>query len=302
MQWGQIKILFILSFLVLDLFLLQQFLSKQSEDELGQISTVAEDIETALENNDITIAEDAIPEVTEVAGLKSKEGGFSEDILSQIEEIDDSKQQVEVENDRVLKVTLDEPVEVNEDNIINKVNSIVPFGAQYSYWGWNEEEGTALFFQIANDRTVYFNEGGYLLVNIADGEITGYVATLLNFSDTEEDTAVSSPEQIIAPLSAINTLYTAGYIEEGDEVTSMSVGYHSSFNLVPGEENGPQVFAPTWKVTVNDEKNLFLYAISGTFIESDETGFIEDIVGKYDVIQGEVESDTTEENETSETN
>ncbi|WP_281974303.1 two-component system regulatory protein YycI [Halobacillus litoralis] len=302
MQWGQIKILFILSFLVLDLFLLQQFLSKQSEDELGQISTVAEDIETALENNDITIAEDAIPEVTEVAGLKSKEGGFSEDILSQIEEIDDSEQQVEVENDRVLKVTLDEPVEVNEDNIINKVNSIVPFGAQYSYWGWNEEEGTALFFQIANDRTVYFNEGGYLLVNIADGEITGYVATLLNFSDTEEDTAVSSPEQIIAPLSAINTLYTAGYIEEGDEVTSMSVGYHSSFNLVPGEENGPQVFAPTWKVTVNDEKNLFLYAISGTFIESDETGFIEDLVGKYDVIQGEVESDTTEENETSETN
>ncbi|QAS52911.1 two-component system regulatory protein YycI [Halobacillus litoralis] len=302
MQWGQIKILFILSFLVLDLFLLQQFLSKQSEDELGQISTVAEDIETALENNDITIAEDAIPEVTEVAGLKSKEGGFSEDILSQIEEIDDSEQQVEVENDRVLKVTLDEPVEVNEDNIINKVNSIVPFGAQYSYWGWNEEEGTALFFQIANDRTVYFNEGGYLLVNIADGEITGYVATLLNFSDTEEDTAVSSPEQIIAPLSAINTLYTAGYIEEGDEVTSMSVGYHSSFNLVPGEENGPQVFAPTWKVTVNDEKNLFLYAISGTFIESDETGFIEDLIGKYDVIQGEVESDTIEENETSETN
>ena len=46
MQWGQIKVLFILSFLVLDIFLLNQFMEKQQASELGPIATAnSEDFE-----------------------------------------------------------------------------------------------------------------------------------------------------------------------------------------------------------------------------------------------------------------
>ncbi|SFK10357.1 Two-component signal transduction system YycFG, regulatory protein YycI [Halobacillus dabanensis] len=287
MQWGQIKLLFILSFLILDLFLLQQFLSKQAEDELGQISTVAESVETDLQENDITVAEDAIPDnLPEASEIVSKSNSaFSEEIMSQIEEIDDSNQQIELDEDRqVVKVTLEEPIEVTEDTLQDEVDSLIPFSSQYSYWGWNEDEGAAMFFQAVDNQTVYFNKGGLLLVNIEDSEITGYVASLLSFSDEESSMNEFNQSDVnLEPLNAIRTLLENGYIQPGDEVTSMDIGYHTSFDLAPGEENGSQVFTSTWKVTVNGERNHFVYALYGTVIENiDEASFISDIKRTYD--------------------
>lgn len=287
MQWGQIKLLFILSFLILDLFLLQQFLSKQGEDELGQISTVAESVETDLQENNITVAEDAIPDdLPEASEIVSKsDNAFSDEILSQIEEIDNSNQQIKLDEKRqVVKVTLDEPVEVTEDTLQDEVDSLIPFSSQYSYWGWNEEEGAAIFFQAVDNQTVYFNKGGLLLVNIEDSEITGYVASLLSFSDEESSVNEFNQSDVnLEPLNAIRTLFDNGLIEPGDEVTSMDIGYHTSFDLAPGEENGSQVFTSTWKVTVNGERNHFLYALYGTVIENiDEASFISDIKQTYD--------------------
>ncbi len=301
MQWGQIKLLFILSFLVLDLFLLQQFLNKQGEDELDQISTAAEDTETELEENNITIADDAIPEDLPAASeIESETSTFSEEILSQIEDMDPQGKEIEVEDNRVLKVTLENPIDVTEDTIQDEVKDLVPFSSQYSYWGWNEEEGAALFFQAINNQTVYFNDGGYLLVNIENGQITGYVATLLSFD--EESSLSGSSNTEIEPLSVIKTLYDFGLITSGDEITSMSIGYHTSANLAPGEENGPQVFASTWKVTINGEKNLFLYALYGTVIEIDEEGFIASIQNSYDLEFVDKSSEDANTESNSETN
>ncbi|SEH51353.1 Two-component signal transduction system YycFG, regulatory protein YycI [Halobacillus karajensis] len=304
MQWGQIKTLFIISFLILDLFLLYQFLNKQGEDELGQISTVAESIETELEANDITIAEGAIPkDLPEASQIESKSShAFPEEILGQVEDMDDSDKKVELLNDnQVLKVTLDDPVEVTEETLQDVVNEMVPFSSRYSYWGWNEEEGAALFFQATNNQTIYFNNNGYLLVNIVDGKVTGYVATLLSFKEGEFSGGGSSTSEIeIEPLSAIRILVENGEIQPGDEITSMSIGYHTSYSLAYGEENSPHVFASAWKVTVNGERNHFVYAIDGTIIDYiDEGTFITDIKSKYNLSEGrEVQSTANESRET----
>lgn len=307
MQWGQIKLLFILSFLILDLFLLQQFLSKQAEDELGQISTVAESVETDLQENDITVAEDAIPDnLPEASEIVSKSNSaFSEEIMSQIEDIDDSNQQIELDEDRqVVKVTLDEPIEVTEDTLQDEVDSLIPFSSQYSYWGWNEEEGAAMFFQAVANQTVYFNKGGLLLVNIEDSEITGYVASLLSFSDEESNVNEFNQSDVnLEPLNAIRTLLDNGYIQPGDEVTSMDIGYHTSFDLAPGEENGSQVFTSTWKVTVNGERNHFVYSLYGTVIENiDEASFISDIKRTYNFEDPKSEQTSFNKNRNNETN
>jgi regulatory protein YycI of two-component signal transduction system YycFG len=307
MQWGQIKLLFILSFLILDLFLLQQFLSKEAEDELGQISTVAESVETELQENDIEVKEGAIPddlpEASEI--VSSSDNSFSDEIMSQIEEIDDSNQQIEFDEDRqVVKVTLDEPVEVTEDTVQDKVDSLIPFSSQYSYWGWNEEEGAAIYFQAVDNQTVYFNKRGSLLVNIKDNEITGYVASLLSFS--EDDSTVNEFSQSdvdLEPLNAIRTLLENGLIQPGDEVTSMDIGYHTSFDLAPGEENGSQVFTSTWKVTVNGERNHFVYALYGTVIENiDEASFISDIKRTHNFEDTMSEQTSLNKNRNNETN
>ncbi|MYL29744.1 hypothetical protein GLW03_07905 [Halobacillus halophilus] len=303
MQWGQIKLLFILSFLILDLFLLQQFIEKQSQDVLGQISTAEENIETELAEDGITIADGANPqEPGEVSTIKSSGSTFSEEILGQIEDMDEEEQTVEVLNEnRVLKVELDDPVPVTEDNVIDKVRSLVPFYSQYSFWGWNEENGVALFFQKANDRTIYFNNSGSLLVTIEDGEITGYVATMLAFNEGEMTIDSEQDGAVIAPLNAVRTLHRQGMLQDGDEVTSMSIGYYTEIFVEPSEEKGEQVFAPAWKVTVNGERSHFVYALTGGVIDVEEGNFIEEELQTYDLQENPLES-TAEENEESENN
>lgn len=285
MQWGQIKTLFILSFLVLDLFLLQQFLTKQSQEEVaGQLATVAEDITTELEERNITIEEGIIEDEAPPVNLITSSGiGFPEDILTKIESLEDSETHtVElVENNTVLKASLSEPVEVTEDNVITQVASVVPFSDQYSYWGWDEDQGVALFFQKVNDRTVYFNKGGILLVKIENEEITGYGATFLSFNPPSEGT-----ESNLQPkLNIVKQLVDAGKINSGDTVTSMNIGYHTSINLTPGEENGPQQFAPTWKVTVNESENYFIYAITGNIVDIPEDEFIEETKNAFNITE-----------------
>ncbi|MBH0230287.1 two-component system regulatory protein YycI [Halobacillus yeomjeoni] len=287
MQWGQIKVLFILSFLILDLYLLQQFLEKQQEAELGKITySASEDIETVLENNDVTFAPDAIPKETpEVPILISEESKFSEEIISKMKTLEDEGEQiVSLPSGNVLKAQLEEPVEVTSENVLEQVNSVFPFSNQYSYWGWNKDNGVLLFFQKVNDRTVYFNKGGFLMVQVKNNKITGYIATLLAFSDSPgEDSEKEQMVDLIDSKRVVKQLYEEEKITSGDQVTKMTIGYHNSLNLAPGQESGPQVFGPTWKVTVNESENHFVYAIDGTIITIEEEDFIKEIEATYNL-------------------
>ncbi|ARI75565.1 two-component system regulatory protein YycI [Halobacillus mangrovi] len=297
MQWGQIKLLFILSFLILDLFLLQQFLSKQEQTELPQSTTTGNTVQQELENNNITLSEEIPPEVPMVPNVTSTQSEFSEEVLSDIEALEEEgSQQINFVRDNVLKATLKEPVEFTEDNVIEKVGEFVPFSNQYSYWGWNKEQNVLLFFQKTNDRTVYFNRSGFLMVKVEDGKMTEYVATLLSFEDEE----VEKETSLISPMTTVKRLLDEGKIETGDEITSMNIGYLNGITLSPGEENGPQVFGPTWKVTVNGEENHFVYAIDGKIFPVDEENFIQTAKESYEMTDSaeppsESESENSEE-------
>jgi|GEM_PF-1016593 len=307
MQWGQIKVLFILSFLVLDIFLLNQFMEKQQASELGPIATAnSKDFETELENNNITVSWDNIPsEVPSAPQTISSGSEFSEGILSQIQQLREGDEQtVAVQNNSVLKGKLNDPVEVTEDNVVEQVDDVVPFSNQYEYWNWNKEEGVILFFQKKNDRPIFYNSGGFLMLQVVDGKITSYIATLLSFSDGDEKAPSSGSQdpQLIQPSKIIQKLMDEEQLVSGDEVSSMSIGYYNSINLVPGEENGPQVFAPTWKVTVNGEKILFVYAITGAIIDEKEPAFIEKINSSFNLSLNNtpaplVDNEKTEETE-----
>lgn len=294
MQWGQIKTLFIISFLILDLFLLQQFLQKQDQSQLSQLAIENEETADELRNRGIEFSDDILNmDVPNVNGINSQEIEFSEEVLSQIETLDEEEGQTVqlLENETVLRVALTDPVEVSEESIREDVVDLVPFADQYSYWGYNEEENIALFFQKVNDRTVYFNQGGVLMVRVEEGQITEYVATLLSFSNEETEQSQGS-NQLISPLNIILQLEDNGQIESGDEVTSMQVGYYSFFNLVPSQENGPQRFGPTWKVVVNGDEFHFLFATNGQILDLDESNFINRTIQAFDFYENEnVEED-----------
>src|SRR5690625_840350 len=54
MQWSQIKTLFILSFLILDIYLIVQFIDKQEQENMGILEKEESTIKQRLEDENIT--------------------------------------------------------------------------------------------------------------------------------------------------------------------------------------------------------------------------------------------------------
>ncbi|SDJ56942.1 two-component system regulatory protein YycI [Salimicrobium halophilum] len=272
MQWGQIKTLFIISFLLLDLFLLMQLWANRESEVIQEVSETT--LEEELNTQNIDISE--VPtEAPNVSFLTANPGGFSDQQLEGFQ--DKGNQQVNVFNDRLLVSTLDDPVEIDKENIQEEISEIVPFSNRYSYWGWDEEESTALFFQKANNRTIYYNRGGLLMIRTENGEITGYTATLLEIPDQESE---EMQQDLISPMDIVSLLYNNGYLEENDKIEDMTVGYYSLVNLEPGQENGSQVFAPTWRVRVGGDF-YFVHATNGQILTNDAGDFIERVTEAY---------------------
>ncbi|MFG6118693.1 two-component system regulatory protein YycI [Thalassobacillus sp. B23F22_16] len=271
MQWGQIKTLFILSFLILDLFLLQQFLGKQDEN-LEQIeeSTPAEE-QLALENIDYS----EIPEEQEdIAFINGSRAEFSEEDMAAIDSIEGISRP-DFDNDNLLYVQFNDPISIEDDDsseeIMDKVDDYIIYGDQYAYWGKNEEHDVLLFFQKNNNRTIYFNESGLLMFLVEDGSITGYYQTILGNIESENEKT-----ELVQPISAVYQLYDNGDIVSGDKITDMVVGYHSKTKTNKEDPTGIQVFAPTWKITVNNEEIYFVNATEGKVLDIEEDEFILD--------------------------
>lgn len=272
MQWGQIKTLFIISFLLLDLFLLMQLWANRESDVIQEVSETTLEEELSAQNIDIS---EVPSEAPGVSTLTAEPSGFSEQQLDSLREMDN--QQVNVYNDRLLVATLEDPVEVDKENIEENISEIVPFSNRYSYWGWDEDETTALFFQKMNNRTIYYNRGGLLMIRTENGEITGYTATLLENSETESE---GMQQDLISPMDIVSLLYNNGYLQENDEIEDMTVGYYSLVNLEAGEEDGYQAFAPTWRVRVGNEF-YFVHAANGQILTNNAGEFIESVTEAY---------------------
>src|SRR5699024_2505173 len=80
---------------------------------------------------------------------------------------------------------------------------------------------------------------------------------------------------------------------EDEQCMSMSLGYHTIAPL----PDGVQVFVPTWKVTVNDERNYFVNAIEGFIFWGKDEDFLEETMEEYSekVRSSESESELRED-------
>ncbi|KGX84834.1 two-component system regulatory protein YycI [Pontibacillus litoralis] len=273
MQWGQIKTLFIICFLVLDVFLAQQFMQKREQSEYGPLddSTFEEKLEAA----NIGVGE--VPkDAVKQAYISAKRHKFTEE---DVEAHKDTlrNQTTKINNGDVLLAAFDKPIsidvtasaEVMESMMSNKVIN----GDQYAYWNWDEENQTLLFFQTYKGKPIYYNASALLMVFVNDDkELIGYAQTML-----EDIHTTAEPQELIKPMTAIETLYNNNELYEGDTISSMELGYHT---LVP-LENGVQVFSPTWKMNIKDEENkryLYVNGVHGQLIETEEERFIQDVM------------------------
>ncbi|MFD1040287.1 two-component system regulatory protein YycI [Virgibacillus byunsanensis] len=271
MQWSQIKTLFILCFLILDIYLVLQFMEKQDQKDIGVIEQENSTIEEQLEQDEIEISAELDSEEISESYISVSPKSFTEGELNEVSNFDN--QVLARVNSYLIVSQFEEPLEVPEkatgSEITEMVNGKIIFSDQYEYWDWDKELNVLVFFQEKNDRPIYYNHGGIILVFLNDeNEIMFYAQTMLGEAESEGES-----KTLIEPIQAIETLYTSNELFAGDDITDLDVGYYTRYPL----ENGVQVFAPQWNVLVNGEKNFFVNAIE-RIVSPESEDFLENAI------------------------
>lgn len=272
MQWGQIKTLFILCFLVLNIYLIYQFLEKQNEADLRVKEAPDASIETRLKNEDIKIGDLPDEEIRE-SFISVKQEKFTEENKKDIKSL--QNQESVVIEDKLVLSKFEKPIKVPDNakdtEIATTVKQYVLDGNDYTFWDWNKELNVLILFQKKSGQPVFFNQSGLLLVYLNDkNEMSFYTQTRLS----EPDGKNTDKKKLIKAIRAVETLFKSNKLQSGDKVTKANIGF---FTRVPFD-NGVQVFVPTWKITVNDERNYFVNALEGYSFPSEDIEFLQTVL------------------------
>lgn len=267
MQWGQIKTLFILCFLILDIFLLHHFINNpHAEYESTEEFPREENLRINVNGLD------QLPEDTpsEESMLYAQRKEFTEDDIEEIEQLPGQKSIV-VDQHLIIS-EFDSPMDIDADTMDsdNLLESHIWNREDYQYFGKDKQTNTLIFFQEM-DRPIYFNLSGVLMIQLnEDDKAVRYVQTILEKTDEQP-----APEEINKPLEAVSVLYfNDGLIMSGDEISDeVILGYH---NLLP-LPNGVQVLAPTWEVKVNEEKFFYVNAIESHYTTRETYSFVNEM-------------------------
>lgn len=261
MDWSKTKTIFIITFLILDLFLGYQFMQKRTSSQLDVILETT--IEEQLEANGITYV-DIPKEVTKASYVSGKSKIFTRQEIEKL-----TNQKITTSNQSVLQSVFTHPVALADvkdpislsdflqKNIIN--------GKSYAFWTFDEKSRTIICFQTYGNKMIYKNVSSMLLLHLNDKkEVVSYEQTMLDDLEKYE-----KKQDVIPAIKAIETLYKKDYLKPGDRVTTIELGYYALVQFTAS-----QVLTPTWHVVVNGKKDYFIHAFEGQII-NDEGSVLE---------------------------
>ncbi|PLR79991.1 hypothetical protein CVD25_19800 [Bacillus canaveralius] len=253
MDWSRIKTIFILTFLVLDIYLTYEFLKFRDENKF-ELSTETS-IEDKLAADEIDYPDFPKDPIRDQY-LSAKPKYFSKEELQSL-----SGQNTFVEGS-TIQVVLKEPVKLSKEFKPADMNSLlknnVLHGSDYEFWEKNNDEGTITYYQKYKEKYLYKNTNGSLVFLLNDqNEIFSYTQTYL-----EEIEELTEQEEVLKPLKAIEALYQKGMLPPESEITKVELGYYTLEQL-----SASQVLTPAWRVVVNDEESFFVNAFEGQIIQ-----------------------------------
>lgn len=284
MQWNRIKNLFILVFLLLNIYLLYQYNEKREQADVPVLESHESTIEHQLELEDIVIANLPDDDLKETY-ISVDQRTFSDEEFKEIDSIKDQKMMLV--NKSFIVSLFEKPFALQTNDSKKDIEKVfedqLPFVEEYEYWDWNKESNILIYFQKKKGRSVYFNQNGVILVYLNDmNEAVLYTQTMLGETEQRQE-----EKSLIEPMQAIETLYNTNELKSGDKITNVNIGFHTRVPLADGE----QIFVPTWKVLVNNEQAYFVNAIEGFVFAGDEEEFLTESVGLYVERLEEIEDD-----------
>ncbi|SDC47065.1 Two-component signal transduction system YycFG, regulatory protein YycI [Terribacillus halophilus] len=253
MQWNKIKLMFILAFLVLNIYLIFQ-LFPQEETEQLVLETESQD--KVLSS--VTGYKELSDEETETnQQYEAKKLHFTDEDLEKIPQ--DEELDFDVSSGDQLVATFKEPKELpieisaddDQEQITEELSEFaedyVLNGKDYTYWG--RQGNKLLFFQKTSEGQTYFSPDSLLLVTLnSDYKVTEYTQTYIEDfkkSENQENLKHYSEKQ------AVKALQSKQLIEINDKI-EVEKGFYPTIEL-----SSKLNFAPAYKITVNGTKHYF---------------------------------------------
>nr|WP_175476241.1 two-component system regulatory protein YycI [Evansella caseinilytica] len=259
MDWSRTKSIFIVTFLMLNIFLTYQLTEKLTAGDLKLLTQGT--IHDTLAEHDIVLAFTDPEQIRTDSPITGALRAFTEEDTAELW----NGQHIEIQNDTVIYSVLDAPYQLPEQNIEAGIDffldNYVLNGNEYQLAIVDYEKGRIGLFQTYNGNAVEYAEGRYpLLLDLTeDMQIEAYHQFYMDMTQHGRE------QEMLTPLRAIEALFEEQLIPVNTVIEEVEPVYYGLLEL-----NGDfQIFGPMWKVHVND-KHYYVNAINGAIQPTNE--------------------------------
>lgn len=254
MDWSKIKTIFIITFLVLDVYLLYQFMKIRDANKYELITEAS--FEDKLKADEIKYVD--LPKTPiQDQYISAKPKTFTKEDIAKLK-----GQTASIKDSTTLKSSLDKPLQIDpqfgQSNLNSFVKENVLYGDRYKYWNENDKDNTVTYYEQYEGEIFYKNISGMITFYFdKDHQVYSYEQTYL-----EGIEKLTAKQDILPPLKAIETLHQKGLLKSKSKITKVDQGYATLIQLAAS-----QVMAPTWHIVVNDKDSLYVNAFEGKIID-----------------------------------
>ncbi|MER3119633.1 two-component system regulatory protein YycI [Bacillus altitudinis] len=276
MEWNKTKTIFILAFLVLDIFLGFQYFEKRSTDHFA----IIEKTDTLEEMKADGIKYGNLSDEAKIGyRITAEKKQYTKKDVDGLADQKTKSTFPKAEKDdpvTLLEMTFNKPVALPKKDMktaaTNLVSQRLLDGKNYKLWSIDEETGEIVFFQTYKGKYI-FQEG------LDDTETIGKIT--LDMNDQNEvvsyrQSMVTSinevrKETLVPALETVKDLYTQNMLSQNTTVKKVELGYYTQY---PGAST--QVMVPVWRVEIEGvatgskkktEEEYLINAIDGSTLD-----------------------------------
>ncbi|TKD67681.1 two-component system regulatory protein YycI [Pseudalkalibacillus hwajinpoensis] len=247
MDWNRTKTILILTFLVFNIFLASDLYKKQT-DISGLEMQNQVTLDEQLKDLNVTYDNDPSLQSKKMAFISGNVHYFTDKEEKTLEE--NTSQDITI-NGRKLISTLKKPYLISDPDAPSAysifLETYVYEGGKYQYFRKDSNDPNIVYFvETHEDKPLYSQDSGMVVVTLEDDKIVSYTQTYLNLKEIVK-------ERKIDPVSeTIGLLVSQQDIVAYDKVQDVSIGYYT---VTSEDERDTFVFVPTWRVVVENKKN-----------------------------------------------
>ncbi|MFT8871627.1 MAG: two-component system regulatory protein YycI [Sporolactobacillus sp.] len=258
MNWSKTKSIFILCFLLLDIFLVFELYIRQQDEDMQNV----EDSSSTHGNFRIDTQIPATPgTVTFLRGTRVNFEHEKDSIALLTSPPRQLGQSIHLENDGLqLSSTLRESLKgkLSDSELQKNILGLVYQGQGYTYWKMDRGRGTVDFVQSYNGHPVFISGRSkihMLQFSVKGNNVTGYRQSYFQFKQMNS-------VDIISAARAISNLQenTNLFAYSRPTIKTIELGY---INLVSDTSSNSLIFIPAWHVVVKSDGSQHEFFVNG---------------------------------------